>query len=233
MNIGTEIGQLIRAERKKQALTLEMLAGKINKSISTLGKYEKGEITIDIATLYDIADALQINIEHLLIPQQHSVNISNPKIPTFFAGLSQFYGYIYDGRVNAIIRCVFDIIEQLQPNKFKLIMYMNFKSFDHYQAAENIYDGDIEHFDALTHIALTNRHMPMEKASAQVLASQLEADTKLGLFNGFSTRPMMPIATKILLARKRLDENEELIEQLKISKEDIKLYRLYNMLIAI
>lgn len=233
MNIGTEIGKLIRLERKKHALTLESLAKQINKSTSTLAKYEKGEITIDIATLYDIANALHINIEHLLIPQQQKINISDSKIPTFFSDLSQFYGYIYDGRVNAIIRCVFDIIEQLEPNKFKLIMYMNFKSFDHYQAAENIYDGDIEHFDALTHIALTNRHMPMEKASAQVLASQLEADTKLGLFNGFSTRPMMPIATKILLARKRLEENEELIDQLKISREDIKLYRLYNMLIAI
>lgn len=233
MNIEIEIGQLIRQERKKQALTLELLAKKINKSTSTLAKYEKGEISIDIATLYDIADALQLNIEHLLIPQQRTIDTSNAKIPTFFAGLSQFYGYIYDGRVNAIIRCVFDIIEQIEPNIFKLIMYMNFKSFERYQAAENIYDGNIEHFDALTHIALTNRHMPMEKASAQVLASQLEADTKLGLFNGFSTRPMMPIATKILLSRKRLDENEELIEQLKISKEDIKLYRLYNMLIAI
>lgn len=233
MDIGTKIGQQIRLERKKQALTLEILAQRINKSTSTLAKYEKGEITIDIATLYDIANALQINIEHLLIPQQRTLNMATAKIPTFFYGLSQFYGYIYDGRVNAIIRCVFDITKQLEPNKFKIIMYMNFKSFERYQAAENIYDGDIEHFDALTHIALTNRHMSMEKASAQVLASQLEADTKLGLFNGFSTRPMMPIATKILLARKRLDENEDLITQLKISKEDIKLYRLYNMLIAI
>ena len=72
--------------------------------------------------------------------------------------------------------------------------------------------------------------MPMEKASAQILASYLDSDKKWGLFNGFSSRPMMPIAAKMLFSKKKLKEDEELIRSLKISKDDIRLMKLYNMM---
>ena len=72
--------------------------------------------------------------------------------------------------------------------------------------------------------------MPMEKASVKILASSLSADTKWGLFCGFSSRPMMPIAIKMLFSRNRLPEDAHLIHQLKVSKDDIRLLKLYNML---
>ena len=87
----------------------------------------------------------------------------------------------------------------------------------------------IEHYDAVTNIQLTNQDTPMEKASAQILASYLDADTKWGLFNGFSSRPMMPIAVKMLFSKSRLKEDSELIKVLKVSKDDIRLLRHYNM----
>ena len=107
---------------------------------------------------------------------------------------------------------------------------MNFKDYNDFQSAENTYYGWIEHFDALTNIQLINRDMPMEKASVQILAATLDSDTKWGLFNGFSSRPMMPIAAKTLLSRTRLTEDKELLHSLKISREDIRLMRLYNMM---
>lgn len=110
------------------------------------------------------------------------------------------------------------------------MMYMNFKDYETYQNCENTYWGYMEHFDALTNIILTNQDSPMEKASIQILAPYLDTDTKWGLFNGFSSRPMMPIATKILISKKRLAEDDNLINSLKISKEDIRLLKLYNMM---
>ena len=107
---------------------------------------------------------------------------------------------------------------------------MNFKDYETYQNCENTYWGYMEHFDALTNIILTNQDSPMEKASIQILAPYLDTDTKWGLFNGFSSRPMMPIATKILISKKRLAEDDNLINSLKISKEDIRLLKLYNMM---
>ncbi len=113
------------------------------------------------------------------------------------------------------------------------MMYMNFKDFNSYQNCENTYWGYMEHFDALTNIILTNQDSPMEKASVQILASYLDNDTKYGLFNGFSSRPMMPVAVKMLFSKKKLKEDQNLIQLLKISKEDIRLLKLYNMMSVI
>ena len=41
---------------------------------------------------------------------------------------------------------------------------------------------------------------------------------------------MMPVALKMLFSKKMLKEDESLAKLLKISKDDIRLLRLYNML---
>lgn len=229
--ISAEIGKQIRNTRKKRKMTLEELASEICKSKSTVSKYEKGEIAVDVETLYEIADALHIHVEQLLYqrPGRSCLPVEENH-PTFFQGLSLFYAYLFDGRNNSILRCHFDVLSQVEPNQYKIMMYMNFEDYDNYQVCETTYYGYISHFDAVTNISLTNQHSPMEEASAQILASYLDADTKWGLWRGFSSRPMMPIATKMLFSRHRLDENAELAKALKISREDIRLLKLYNML---
>ena len=229
--ISAQIGSQIRTLRKKRKMTLDDLSGIIHKSRSTISKYEKGEIAIDIETLYEIADAIQVHVEQLLYcPPRRAVISSQNNSPAFFNGVSQFYSYLYDGRSNHIIRCLFDVLSEAENDQYKIMMYMNFKDYETYQNCENTYWGYMEHFDALTNIILTNQDSPMEKASIQILAPYLDTDTKWGLFNGFSSRPMMPIATKILISKKRLAEDDNLINSLKISKEDIRLLKLYNMM---
>ena len=77
---------------------------------------------------------------------------------------------------------------------------------------------------------MRNQDTSMEQIKINILASFLDSDTKWGLFSGISSRPMMPVALKMLFSKKILRENEILIKQLKISKEDIRLLKLYNML---
>lgn len=231
-DITVEIGNRLRNFRKLRKLTLEELSEKVYKSKSTLSKYEKGEIAIDIDTLYQLADALNVHIEQLLYmkPASQSIATSPSSKPNFFAGLSQFYGYEFDGRDNHLIRCVFDVLSQTEENKYNIRMYMNFVDFEHYQACETSYYGYMEHFDALTNFSLTNQDTQMEKASLKVLASYLDAQTKWGLWTAVSSRPLMPISMKMLLSKKKLPEDQELYRKLKISKEDIRLLKLYNML---
>lgn len=229
--ISTQVGKQIRAFRKMRKLTLDELSNMLHKSKSTISKYEKGEISVDIETLYEIADALEIHVEQLLYlrPKRTVISAQNNS-PAFFSGVSQFYSYLYDGRSNNIIRCVFDVLSETENHQYKIMMYMNYKDFENYQNCENTYWGYIEHYDALTRISLVNKDTPMEKASVQILASYLNSDTKWGLFNGFSSRPMMPIAIKMLFSKTPLKEDSALIHQLKVSKDDIRLLKLYNML---
>ena len=64
--ISTLVGQQIRECRKKRNMTLEDMAGLIGKSRSTISKYEKGEIPVDMETLYMIARTLEAPIEQFL-----------------------------------------------------------------------------------------------------------------------------------------------------------------------
>ena len=228
-NIKQEVGKNIKTYRKMRNMTLEALATLVFKSKSTVSKYEKGEIALDLETLYDIAKALGVCVDKLLYYPQNDVASAQKTMPAFFKNMSRFYGYFYDGRANILIRCLFIVSDEISPNNYKLMMYMNVGEFDTYQNCENTYTGHMEHYDAITNIFLTNQDSPMEKASVQVLAAFLDAPVKWGLFNGFSSRPMMPVATKMILSKDRLVEDEKLISQLKISKEDIRLLKLYNM----
>lgn len=230
-DITQEVGKRLRNYRKMRHLTQEELAGQINRSKATLSKYESGEISIDIDTLYALAYVLQIRVEQLLFaPSYPVIATQSQACPAFFDGVEQFYGYLFDGRSNQIIRCVFDLIHGEEGNVREVLMFMNFRDYDSYQDCENTYTGIMEHFDAVTNISLTNADTRMEKASLQILASYLAGQTKWGLWTGFSSRPMMPVAAKMLISRNRLEEDRELLRQLKINREDIRLLKLYNML---
>lgn len=161
--ISMEIGKRIRNFRKMRHFTLDDLSKIICKSKSAISKYEKGEIAVDIETLYEIADVLHIHVEQLLYcrPDRTALE-SEGNHPAFFEGVSQFYSYVFDGRINQIMRCVFDVLSETLHNQYKIMMYMNFTDFSRYQHCENTYWGYIEHYDAVTNIVLTNQDHPME-----------------------------------------------------------------------
>ena len=110
------------------------------------------------------------------------------------------------------------------------MMYSGFDDYNSYQNCETAYWGYMEHYDAITNIILTNQDSPMEKANGQIMATYMSGDTKWGLFTGLSSRPMMPVALKMLFSKKRLTEDEALLQRLKVTKEDVKRMKLYNMM---
>ena len=63
--ISVLVGRQIRACRKQNKMTLEEMSRIIGKSKSTISKYEKGEIPVDVETLYLIAKSLQIHVKEV------------------------------------------------------------------------------------------------------------------------------------------------------------------------
>lgn len=223
------IGNRIKGFRKKNNLTLSQLGDLINKSESTISKYESGDIVIDLETLYDISDGLKVPIDQLIYVSNPQKDISDEYIPTFFNDIDIVYSYYYDGRSNELIRCLIEITNYSVNNKKKVFFYMNFKDYNIYQNCENKYEGYIEHFHALSNIELINLDTNIERANIKILASFLDTDLKWGLYNGFSFRPMMPVSCKMLFSRNKIEENSEFINSLKISKDDVKNLKHYNM----
>lgn len=229
-NINIEVGKKINRFRKSKGLTMAGLGELIFKSKGTISKYEKGDIAIDINTLYAISEALNIRIEQLL-PIAKNVNqkVSNDMPSTFFKNSTRYYAYSFDGRNNSINRSVIDILNKREDNKYTTMLYMNVVNLNEYQICENTYIGTTEHYDSLTKMMLINQATPIESISINILASFLEADQKWGLMSGVSFRPFMPISWKMLLSKEPIEETKEFIESLKISKEDYRLMKIFNM----
>ena len=57
-----ELGKLIRAERKKQRLTKQMLANDAEVSLSTIRDLEVGKINITIGTLNKVLKVLNVKL---------------------------------------------------------------------------------------------------------------------------------------------------------------------------
>lgn len=228
--VSHEIGKKIRSIRKYKGMSAEELANAIFKSKATVSKYETGDIAMDINTLYAIAQALNVQVEQLLYTEPRSPAPLIENLPaTFFKNSSRFYTYFYDGRINKIVRCVVDMLPEADEAGYKTMLYMNIRDFDHYWQCENSYIGHTEHYDTLTTLILTNQATPLEKLTINILASFLESEQKWGLMSGVSFRPFMPIALKMLFSRTPLPENQELLNELKISKDDIRKMKMYNM----
>ena len=229
-SISAEIGAKIKYFRKNKNYSLQELADLLYKSKSTISKYENGQIAIDIETLYAIARALGVHVEQLLYSEPMETKAKALRsVPAFFRALPQFYVYFYDGRSHEINRCVVDILSETGGNDYKVMLYMNITSYEHYQNCENTYFGFLHHYDALSKLTLTNRDNPMEQVTITILASFLDAPYKMGLFTGISSRPMMPVATKVMVSKKKQKEDAALAEHLKISREDVRTMKLYNM----
>ena len=232
--INQKIGKRIRSFRKKRGLTLKELGLLINKSESTISKYEKGEISIDMETFYEISEALNVQVTQLIyLPNTVKELAEQDMKPTFFEDLSIIYSYLFDGRSNQIIKSIIEVLpSSIKEEGHNVYMYMNFKDYNDYQNCETTFKGTMTHHDAITNIQLINVDTDMEQANAKILASYLNSETKWGLFNGLSSRPIMPIAVKMLFSKKILSENDILLNELKVSREDIRTLKLFNMLVV-
>ena len=229
-NINKVVGSTIRNFRKGKGLTIEQLGLLIGKSKATVSKYEKGEISLDIPKLYSIADTLNINVTQLLhFTSDSSSPISNTMPATRFGNASKYYAYYFDGRNNQLVRCVIDILEESSDGRYATMLYMNIQDFEHYQSCENTYIGYTEHYETITRMSLRNQATPIEVFTINILAPFAESNSKWGLGSGISFRPLMPIACKMLLSKVKIAEDPTLIQSLRISKEDMRLMKIFNM----
>lgn len=231
--IAKNIGSKVRFFRKKRGMTLQELADAISKSRATVSKYENGEIIIDIVTLYEIAAALDIEVDQLLYVPEKPKDISgSDAIPAFFKDLSRIYTYRFDGRNNTLLRGVIDISTRIQENTYKAMFYLNIKSFEEYQQCQNTYVGKVRFFNTLTRFELENQDSPAELNVINVLNAFADSATKWAMVTSISSHPLMPCSSKTLLSKKQIPETEDFLKSVTLNKEDIRLMKLYNMFVV-
>lgn len=229
-SISKQIGCKIRSFRKAKGMSAQQLADLICKSKATVCKYESGEITIDINTLYDIATALRIQVQQLLydISVQPEEKNSFRNSHGFFASQRQYYSYFYDGRNNTINRSVLDF--EQDGKETSVALYMNISDYKNYTNCEYSYWGKLEEHATSSNIFMRNQDTPIEQIAIVILSPFRNCNELYGILLGISDRPFMPIALKMLFSKTPLEIDEKLIQKLKLSKEDINNIKMYNML---
>ncbi len=231
-SISKFVGRKIKFFRKQKGLSLEALAFMINKNKSTLSKYENGAISIDVETLLDISRSLNVDItnfiDYKVDGSSHRVFSSNP-----FKS-NELYLYYYDGRKKNIVKSVLVL---LPPNKIgasqKAYFYMDVPSMKEYEKCRFYYIGEMNAFDLVTYLTLLNQTNPMEQLGMCILNSFdiNQTASTWGFMFGISYNPVAPFSLKFLLSTRILTNAEINVDDLFITKEELKTLKHYNMML--
>ncbi|MDE6636530.1 MAG: helix-turn-helix domain-containing protein, partial [Lachnospiraceae bacterium] len=76
----TALGVRIRHERLNQYFTQEQLADKLNVSTTYIGYIERGERTLTLAKLIDIANILNVSVDYLIADSVLPLHEANEKL---------------------------------------------------------------------------------------------------------------------------------------------------------
>lgn len=230
--ISMHVGKRIRLYRKMKNMTIEVFAGLINKSKATVSKYENGDIAIDIETLFIIANALDISVNQLIDYDKEAeetetrVDLSGRR-----HGKTRMYLYFYDGRRSRIVRNVIDIRGTGENGMFSVDLYADVDDYSNCYKCKYLYHGTMRRYDTFTNFQFENQNNKMERVFLYAINSFSPAGRMLGMFSGLSIQPMMPASFKFVLSPDVMEENEELKETLRFSKEDIRTMKKMNMFI--
>lgn len=146
------IGQRIRYYRKQKHYSLAEFALLINKSKSSLSKYERGEVSIDVETLIVIARNLEISVSQLLDMDYLS------SADYFAEGIcdssqAQKIYYVY---VPSFVQKKSKEVNILTINQERAVFYGRVSALTDFAKCAYYYTGTVQEFDSSQRIFLAN-----------------------------------------------------------------------------
>ena len=231
--VSIHVGKRIRLYRKMKNLTIEAFAGMINKSKATVSKYENGDISIDIETLFSIADALEISVNQLVDyenPAALNETDGNALIKRK-TGKTRYYLYFYDGRRGRIVKNIIEVQGVGENGTYNANFYADLEDYSNCYNCKFLYHGTMRKFDAFTNFNFENQNNKVEQVFMYAINSFTHNSRMVGMLSGLSTQPILPASFKFLLSPDIMEENDEMKEQLVFTKEDIKQIKKMNMFV--
>ncbi len=229
-SLSTLVGKRIRLYRQAKNLSLTELSNRIHKSKSTLSKYENGQISIDIETLFEIATILQVSPAQLIGVSEEKKFVAPETDAPKVHSITKKYMYMYDGRTTKIQRSYIEIQETGEDYRPATLFY-NVPSFDKYEQCKALYYGTVYDHNFVTNYSLQNQSNNMENVSMCIVNPFELNEYRYGMIAGISARNLLPVCAKFILSDNILTENSDLKQNLILSKEDIRLSKRFNMFV--
>lgn len=222
--------------RKARNLTLQQLGDKIHKSRASVSKYENGEITLDVETLFEIADALSVSPNQLMdyrppVPKSAKQRLdSSAKSPFFQA--RRLYFYFYDGRYKLLKDGIIDIYEKDNaPGSYEATLSISAVTTAG-RSSEIYYTGNVVYSDMLIRFSFVNQCNALEEDLLYIFNPLEIRDSTDGLLCGISSADLMPCAFRCLVTLTPKEHTKELKQQLLITKRELQKWQKLNMLIV-
>lgn len=229
-------GAQIRKYRKVCRMTLQQLADAIHKSRATVCKYENGEISVDIATLYEISQALQVSLArltsyHAPAPQPAPPTVGIVQKSPFFQA-KRLYFYFYDGRYERLKDGIIDIhAREEQPGTYEASFTLSSISGNG-RSSESYFTGNVLYSDMLIRFTFVNQFNPLEEDLLYIFNPLEMRNFTDGLLCGISSADLMPCAFRCLVTLTPQPLDESLRERLLFSPGELRRWAKLNMLLV-
>ncbi len=234
--VNQHIGGRIRMYRKTRGMTLQQLADLIHKSRASVSKYENGEITLDVETLFEIAQALMVSPSQLMDlrpPVQGSAEKQlNQSATSPFFQARRLYFYFYDGRYKRLKDGIIDIYERENaPGSYEATLSISAVTPTG-RSSEIYYTGKVVYSDMLIRFSFVNQCNALEEDLLYIFNPLEIRDSTDGLLCGISSADLMPCAFKCLVTLTPQEHTESFKQQLLITKKELQKWQKLNMLIV-
>lgn len=221
-----EVGSRIRYIRRQKGYTLTVFAQELHRGKSTVSKYERGEISIDLATLSDISKLLGVSLSVLL-----DDGLTNQAAGFFRAGrdesaehMEHYYLYLYashEGKPYLARNALFigehsaRIFAEL-PNDEEIFAY------------RSCYSGSARRTDSSIRIMVKNPVLPDDIIMLDFPVALKPVKALTGFFCSLSVGTWFPIASKALISAKPIRDDDWLRSQLTLTNDDLHSYKARN-----
>ena len=222
MNIDDIIGNNLKKYRTAYNMTLKELSERLHKSISTISKYEKGCISLDMPTFLELAHIFDISPSLLL----GSAADMSKEEGSYSPSSEILYMYTYDSQKKIIIRSVIERYPSInQNNVYRTQLFNEVKDTDKPGECGGLYTGKYISEGFIGTYLLRNQITKLEQVMISCVNNLVNPSQQLGLVSGLSNYTMLPVTFKTVISNTKITDKEILMDLLLFSKEDFKLMK--------
>lgn len=227
MNVDERVGQNIRKYRMAYNMTLKELAGQLHKSVSTVSKYEKGDISLDVSTFVELSRIFKVSPLAIIgdvMAEEETECIYAEKI-------EKLHMYSYDAIGKMIVKSV---IEQQaiegKSNHYKVHLFNDVNEIREPGDCSGLYTGEYEKEGFIGTYMLHNQALKSEHVMISCVNNLVNPGQQLALVSGLSNYTMLPVTFKAVISEKEITNKEKLMSMLTFNKEDFKQMKQINYL---
>lgn len=220
------VGSRIRFIRRQKGYTLNDFADAIHRGKSTVSKYERGEISIDIETLADISRVLGVSLASL-VDDSKSTGVEfifRPGENEYAEHLERYYLYFYSAHVGK----PYISYNALFIGEHTARIFGEIPNDEEVYSYKSCYIGHVRRADSFVRVFAVN---PMHKDDIAILEYRraLKAVTaQVCFFCTLSIAGWFPMANKALISSVPVKDKEWIRRVLTITSSDMREIKARN-----